>query len=128
MEWNGLRVHRRHWEPRHPQDFVRGVADEQSVPNARPRPADRYVGPRTTTISVDADAGDTEIQVGSTSGWSADDEVSVQTEIGDVHRTTLASVDSATQITLTAGLPWEAKVGKMVTNFTSAIAGDVAEA
>lgn len=27
------------WEPRHPQDFVRAVRDDPSVPVVRPRPA-----------------------------------------------------------------------------------------
>ena len=34
LEWTGLRVCRRCWEPRHPQDFVRGVRDAQTVPFA----------------------------------------------------------------------------------------------
>lgn len=38
-EWNGLTVRKESWEPRHPQDFVRGRADRQAVPNARPEPA-----------------------------------------------------------------------------------------
>lgn len=43
-EWNGLMVCRDTcWEPRHPQDFVRGVPDEQSVPWVRPEPADSFV-------------------------------------------------------------------------------------
>jgi len=40
-EWNGLRTcdgpnTNGCWEPRHPQDFVRGVKDQQSVPWTRP--------------------------------------------------------------------------------------------
>ena len=34
LEWTGLRVCRRCWEPRHPQDFVRCVRDDQNVPFA----------------------------------------------------------------------------------------------
>lgn len=37
MEWNNLIVDRRVFEPRQPQDFVRGVNDDQTVPYARPR-------------------------------------------------------------------------------------------
>ena len=36
QEWNGLRVCPRCYEERHPQDFVRGVLDNQSVPFANP--------------------------------------------------------------------------------------------
>ncbi len=44
-EWNGLRVCKgpstnNCWEPRHPQDFVKGKADRQAPPWARPEPPD----------------------------------------------------------------------------------------
>lgn len=35
-EWNGLRVWKEVWEPRHPQDFVRGRVDKMSVYDPRP--------------------------------------------------------------------------------------------
>lgn len=35
-EWNGLWVYKEYWEPRHPQDLIRGVADDQRVPVSRP--------------------------------------------------------------------------------------------
>lgn len=35
-EWTGLRVCSECWEPRHPQDFLRGVPDDPSVPWTRP--------------------------------------------------------------------------------------------
>ncbi len=41
--WKGYYVCPEHWEPRHPQDFVRGIADVQAVPWAQPLPADVYV-------------------------------------------------------------------------------------
>jgi len=39
QEWNGLIVRRESWEPRQPQDYVKGVPDNPAVPLARPRPA-----------------------------------------------------------------------------------------
>lgn len=42
-EWNGLMTCPACWEPRHPQDFVRSVRDEQSVPWTRPEPEDVFV-------------------------------------------------------------------------------------
>ena len=36
-EWNGLVVHKSQWEPRHPQDFLRGRKDKQ-VPQKPIRP------------------------------------------------------------------------------------------
>lgn len=44
-EWNGLIVDKNEWEPRHPQEFVRGVPDDQSVPEPRPYPEPNYVDP-----------------------------------------------------------------------------------
>jgi hypothetical protein len=40
------------WEIRHPQDFVRGVADIQAPPWTRPEPADVFVSGACTTRSA----------------------------------------------------------------------------
>lgn len=42
-EWNGLIVRDKSWEPRHPQDFVRGRIDPQVVPEPRPRQQNRFI-------------------------------------------------------------------------------------
>lgn len=42
-EWTGAIVHYSEFEERHPQDFVRGRADRQAVPFARPEPDDEFV-------------------------------------------------------------------------------------
>lgn len=48
-EWTGLMVCHGAgtndcWEPRHPQELVRGVRDDQGIrPNMRPEPADVFV-------------------------------------------------------------------------------------
>ena len=47
-EWTGLIVCHKCWEPRHPQDFVRGRRDRQSVPYPRPEPS------QDTLVGVDA--------------------------------------------------------------------------
>lgn len=44
LEWTGLRVCADTcFEKRHPQEFVRGVRDKQTVPWARPEPDDTFV-------------------------------------------------------------------------------------
>ena len=48
-QWNGLIVHRDWAEPRNPQDFVRGVADRQAVPDPRPEATDQFVGTNEVT-------------------------------------------------------------------------------
>lgn len=44
-EWTGLWVDQKLWEIRQPQDFVTGVKDDQSVPEARPQPPAIFGGP-----------------------------------------------------------------------------------
>lgn len=44
-EWDGLMVCRECWEPRQPQDFVRGVEDNQTVPWTRPEAPDVFLNP-----------------------------------------------------------------------------------
>lgn len=43
--WDGFMVCRDDWEPRHPQDFVRGTADVQAPAWTRPEPSDTFVYP-----------------------------------------------------------------------------------
>lgn len=38
LRWDGLRVCKEDWEPRHPQEFGRTVNDQQTVDYARPEP------------------------------------------------------------------------------------------
>lgn len=47
--WDGLIVCEKDWEPRHPQDFVRGRNDRQAVPNPRPEPPDVFLNPGDVT-------------------------------------------------------------------------------
>lgn len=43
LRWDGLRVCRKDFENRHPQDFLRAVKEEsQKLPWTRPEPADIY--------------------------------------------------------------------------------------
>jgi len=44
-EWNGLRTCRDCWEPRHPQDKLRGRKDKQAPPWTRPEPPEIDVSP-----------------------------------------------------------------------------------
>lgn len=41
--WQGFWTCRNHWEPRQPQDFVRGVKDNPTPPWTQPPPADVFV-------------------------------------------------------------------------------------
>lgn len=41
--WDGLMTCQQDWEPRQPQDFVRGVADTQAPPWTRPEQEDTFI-------------------------------------------------------------------------------------
>ena len=41
--WDGFRVCASHKEARNPQDLLRGVKDDQSVPWSRPEPTDTFI-------------------------------------------------------------------------------------
>ena len=43
LRWDGMMVCPKDWEPRQPQDFVRGVADVQAPPWARPEQSDSFL-------------------------------------------------------------------------------------
>lgn len=43
QEWTGAWVYSPLWEPRQPQDMVRGIKDQQNVEFARPKTEPRYL-------------------------------------------------------------------------------------
>ena len=49
QEWTGRRVRRDSFENRHPQDFVRGIPDDQTVSFARPEHPDVFLGANDVT-------------------------------------------------------------------------------
>lgn len=51
VTWDGLRVWKKYWWPRHPQDFVRALPERQTVRDARPEPTDYDLA--TNEITVD---------------------------------------------------------------------------
>jgi hypothetical protein len=81
MQWDGLVTAPAHFSPRHPQDLVVGVKDDQSVAIARPRQANRFtvVG---TSVAVPSSPGATSIIVESSVGFSAGNRVQVMLDSG----------------------------------------------
>lgn len=77
-EWNGLIVRDQSWEIRQPQDFVKGVRDDQTVPEARPKPAVyTFVGPAQSTLSSASVQGDEYITVNTPFPFNAGDRLAV---------------------------------------------------
>lgn len=54
LRWDGFRVCKDDWEPRHPQDFVRGVKDIQKTSWIRSQTPDIFIFAGCTTITVQA--------------------------------------------------------------------------
>ena len=117
MEWNGLIVDQNVWEPRQPQDLVRGVPDIQSVPDARPLGQNIYVGPISVQTTADAVIGQTTIPVQTTFGFYQGAQVGCMTDLdnGTVFFTTIASPPSGFNLVLSQGLPYSMASGNLIT-------------
>lgn len=76
------------WEPQQPQDFVRGVADDQTVALSRPRQANQFtiVG---TNVAAFTARGGVQITVQSVTGFKLGDWLLVMLDTGENFRTVL---------------------------------------
>jgi hypothetical protein len=117
MEWNGLIVDEKVWEPRQPQDLVKGVPDIQSVPDARPLASHVYVGPISVQTTADAVIGQTSIPVQTTFGFYQGAKVGcmLDTDNGTVFFTTIASPPSGSNLVLASPLPGFMSSGNLIT-------------
>ena len=119
VEWNGLRVWNRVFEERNAQDFVKGIPDDQSVPDARPLGVTTFIGPLVTEINATHAAGDTSITIGDATRMSGADILGIILDNGDTFRTTIQNVDDGETITISPALPSATSAGKRVTNYTA---------
>lgn len=124
-EWNGSVVHKDEWEARHPQEFVRSVADRQTVENPRPRPTDLFIGPLKTEINATHAAGETTVTVVDSTRFLAGDTVDVMLDDGDTVRLTISSVPSGTSITFVTALPGAVSAGQAVVNYSAVSSADL---
>lgn len=115
-EWTGSIVGSDVWEPRHPQDSVKGRADNQAVPEPRPVPRATYFGPSYYTMDAEALAQATVIPLESTTGLAATNRISLILDNGDTHRTTIASVSAGVSVTLNLAIPSKASSGNLLVN------------
>lgn len=115
--WDGLMVCNEDFEERHPQDFVRGRADRQNVPDPRPEDTDRFLGPLTTTLSADASAGETTLSVALTTRFEAGDDIGITLADGSVVRRQINTVISTTSMSITVALPGAASSGALIVNY-----------
>lgn len=103
-EWNQLIVGTDLWEARQPQDFVKGVPDNQTVPDARPIPPAVFTGPINTTLSRPASIGDTFLYLEAINGFSAGGNVGVILDSGSYFNTVQVGPPTASGITIANAL------------------------
>jgi hypothetical protein len=117
MQWNNLRVDESVWEPRQPQDLVKGVPDIQSVPDARPLGQNVYVGPISTQTTANAIVGQTTIPVQTIFGFYAGAKVGCMLDLdgGTVFFTTIASPPTGSNLVLSNPLPFTMASGNLIT-------------
>lgn len=116
-QWNGLIVDEKVWEPRQPQDLVKGVPDKQSVPDARPLGQNVYVGPISVATTANAVVGQTSIPVQTIFGFYQGAKVGCMTDQdgGAVFFTTIAAPPTGSNLVLSQGLPYLMASGNLIT-------------
>lgn len=118
-EWTGAMVHHKFAEARHPQDFVRALADDQTVANPRPKAVDTFIGPLTTRVVAAAAAGAINVDVDSTIRMAAGDFLQIMLDTNDNFRVAIQGIQDATTLTLAHPLPASISVGAMVIDATA---------
>lgn len=118
-EWQGLIVRKEVFEPRQPQDFVRGVNDIQTVPQPRPRPTNVFLGPISTTLTATVAAGGSSLPVVSTAGMSNGDKLTVILDTGAAFATVISSPPATTSLTCSPVLPFSASSGNLITDLSA---------
>jgi hypothetical protein len=119
MEWNGLIVSDKFYEARQPQDFVKGVPDNQTVPYARPRQTNTFLGPLTTTLTANVAAAGTTLPVVSSVRMIIGDVLSIMLDTGVLFRATISSVPDGVTIVCNPKLPYSASAGNLITDLSA---------
>jgi len=115
-QWDSQIVDKRVYEVRHPQDFVRGTKDDQTVPDARPVAPDTFVGPVWTTATSAVAIGALAVQVDSTSGFTIGDKIRIMLSDGTMFRATITGIAGST-ISFTPAVTRKVDVGAQVWDF-----------
>lgn len=92
-----------HWEPQQPQDFVRGVVDDQTVPEPRTRQTNQFMVVASYVVAPSARLATT-IEVQSTVGFTVGDNLQIMLDNG-TNFFASASAIVGNVITLSAALP-----------------------
>lgn len=125
MQWNRLRVDESVWEPRQPQDLVKGVRDKQSVEDARPLSPAQFVSALYFTIQASYGPGAVIIALNTTAMIVPGDPVGVvmDTDGGAIFRTTISYV-GAGYVILFDPLPGYVSSGNELVDYSPGSGGD----
>jgi hypothetical protein len=115
-EWDGLQVRDASWEPRQPQDFVRGVRDYQNVPIPRPQQIPVFIGPLTTLLTAGVAAGGNILNVQSTVRMFMGDNILVMLDNMQNFKTMIVNVIDLNSMEIFPVLPWSASTGNILTD------------
>jgi hypothetical protein len=119
-EWTGLIVRDQSWEIRQPQDTVRGVMDEQSVDDPRPRSLDVFQGPLSTNLTAYCPLGTTVLPLVTSLRMQAGDILYVMNDLYTNSIVTITSVPNTTSVIVAApGLSWHAASGNDVVDVSA---------
>jgi hypothetical protein len=99
----GLAVAPARWEPQQPQDFVKGVYDDQTVALARPRQTNQFILTG-TWITAPSAAQSRSITVDSSAGFAVGNTIQIMLDRGDNFFTALAAI-SGNVWTIASPLP-----------------------
>lgn len=119
QEWNGLMVRDSVFEARQPQDFVKGVQDNQTVPLARPRQVNSFLGPLTTNLTANVAAGANTLPITSSVRMQIGDSMEVILNTGQQFLCTISNVPTPTSIQVNPVLAYSASAGNLVTDLSA---------
>jgi len=111
ITWDNLFVCQGCWTPRHPQDFVKGIPDNQTVPISRP---DTVSTMGATTVATTALKNATTIVLTSVTGIADGDAIGIVLDNGDYHWTFSDGDPSGSTVTLGSYLPYLSTSGNAV--------------
>ena len=110
-DWQGLRLCPQCFDTRNPQDFVRGVEDNQTVPWSR---SDIKQEQGTTAVKVAGSKGDMTIDIDSITGLSDKDSIGIVVDNGSTDWQLINGTPAVNTVTLTNPLIYPAAVGNAV--------------
>lgn len=110
-QWDNLFVCRGCFDVRHPQDFVQGIPEDQTVSIARP---DVISSMGSTTVKTTALKNATTIDITSITGIVSGDPINIVLDNGNAHWTYSNGTPSGYTVTLGSYLPYGATAGNVV--------------